>query len=88
MIAAKCKKCGTIGTCICKFSAQKIEEFESISEHYITGRGQVFVVLSKSQENLVNKAIKINGEFYKVNGVETQGYAKIGDKIALLVTKI
>lgn len=51
-------------------------EFKSESEHYITGRGKVFVVKNDRDRNrddndLVGKVVIIDGKSYKVNGVES-----------------
>ena len=71
--------------------AEKTEkelEFKSISKYNIKGRGDVILVQAKSKESLLGKEVLIDGERYKVKGVETQGYLEVGNKIGLLVSKI
>jgi len=62
-------------------------EFKSISKHYITGRGEVIVVKAQSDKNIVGEIINIDGEEYKIKGVEVQGYLRKGNNIGLLVSK-
>ena len=67
---------------------EKELEFKSISKYNIKGRGDVILVKAKSKESLLGKEVLIDGERYKVKGVETQGYLETGKEIGLLVSKI
>lgn len=63
-------------------------EFKSINKLYIIGRGQIIIVKSQSDENIVGKIVIIDEDEYKVRGVEVQGHLAEGKDIALLVSKI
>ena len=68
--------------------AEEVMEFESVFKLNIKGRGDVFVVKAKSKDSLLGKEVVIDGENYKVRGVELQGYLEVGKHIGLLVSKI
>lgn len=71
-----------------KKEENQILKFKSLSKFNITGRGEVIIVKSQSDESLVGKIVSIDGELYKVKGVETQGYLRKGSHIGLLISKI
>lgn len=63
-------------------------EFKSVCKYSIIGIGDVIVVKSKSKEYPIGKEVLIDGEKYKVIGVDTQGYFKVGEEVGLIVSKI
>lgn len=63
-------------------------EFKSIEKHTITGRGDVYIVVAQSDENLAGKNCTIDGFYFIIKGVESMGKVKAGDKIGLLVRQL
>jgi hypothetical protein len=63
-------------------------EFKSIDKHHITGRGEVIIVKLQSDKSIVGETVIIDGEEYKVRGIEALGYLKAGKNVGLLVSKI
>ena len=62
-----------------------MRNFRSLSEHNITGRGKVFVVVLDDELDLVGKIVHIDDKEYQVTGVESQGVVKKGSRVGLLV---
>jgi len=62
-----------------------MKEFKSIDKFRITGRGEVITVKLEDTENVVGQTVLIDGEEYKVRGVESMGKIKVGSFVGLLV---
>ena len=69
-----------------------IPEYTSMSNHYISGRGQAYAVEISPNEELpkVGEKVKIGGAFFKLKGVEISGWSVTNrsPNVMLLVSEI